>query len=144
MRNPSERKKKSTQQSELRTVRAITNKLPRTSERKPKRSSMPCSQNWKAYLSKDAAFRQSRSELAAALIDARKLLEEAGKKRLFHRFLEAKKIPKSTAYDFINDYERASAAPEALKEAAEEQGVDLTTRRPQTTFICAITSGRPG
>src|SRR5579863_1792212 len=90
---------------------------------------MPCSQNWKAYLSKDAAFRQSRSELAAALIDARKLLEEAGKKRLFHRFLEAKKIPKSTAYDLINDYERASAAPEALKKAAEEHGVDLTARR---------------
>jgi hypothetical protein len=48
--------------------------------------------NWKAYLNKDNTLRQSRSDLATALIEARKLLDEAGKKRLFHHFLEAKGI----------------------------------------------------
>jgi hypothetical protein len=85
--------------------------------------------NWKSYLSKDNALRQSRSDLAAALINARKLLEEAGKKKFFHRFLEAKGIPRSTAYDLIKDYERAARAPEALKKAAEIEGVDLTAQR---------------
>jgi hypothetical protein len=85
--------------------------------------------NWKVYVSKDNAFRQSRSDLAAALINARQLLDEAGKKRLFHCFLEAKGIPRSTAYDLIKDYERAEGAPEILKIAAELEGLDLTAQR---------------
>jgi hypothetical protein len=85
--------------------------------------------NWKSFLSKGNALRQSRSGLAAALVSARKLLEEAGKKKLFHSFLKAKGIPKSTAYDLIKDYERAASAPEVLKKAAEIEGVDLTAQR---------------
>ena len=121
--------KKSSSQSEVRTVRSITSELPEDLRSKAKEVFEAVQSNWKVYVSKDNAFRQSRSDLAAALINARQLLEEAGKKRLFHRFLEAKGIPRSTAYDLIKDYERAVCAPEVLKIAAELEGVDLTAQR---------------
>jgi hypothetical protein len=73
--------------------------------------------------------------LGAALINDRQLLEESGKKLLFHRFLEAKGIPRSTGYELIKDCERALGAPEILKIAAE-RGVDLTARKP--TFTRAL------
>ena len=116
-------------QSEVRTVRSITSELPEDLRSKAKEVFDAVQSNWKVYVSKDNAFRQSRSDLAAALINARQLLEEAGKKRLFHRFLEAKGIPRSTAYDLIKDYERAEGALEILKIAAELEGLDLTAQR---------------
>src|SRR5580700_2280047 len=116
-------------QSEVRTVRSITSELPEDLRSKAKEVFDAVQSNWKVYVSKDNAFRQSRSDLAAALINASQLLEEAGKKRLFHRFLEAKGIPRSTAYDLIKDYERAEGALEILKIAAELEGLDLTAQR---------------
>jgi hypothetical protein len=121
--------KKSGSQSEVRTVRSITSELPEDLRSKAKKVFDAVQSSWKGYVSKDNAFRQSRSDLAAALINARQLLEEAGKKRLFHRFLEAKGIPRSTAYDLIKGYGRAADAPEVLKIAAEREGVDLTAQR---------------
>jgi hypothetical protein len=121
--------RKRSSQSEVRTVRSITSELPEDLRSKAKEVFDAVQSNWKAYLNKDNAFRQSRSDLAAALIEARGLLEEAGKKRLFYHFLAAKRIPKSTAYDLIKDYERAANAPEVLKKAAEMEGVDLTAQR---------------
>ena len=99
--------------------------------------------SWKVYVSKDNALRQSRADLAAALIETRKLLKDAGKKRLFHHFLAAKGIPKSTAYDLIKDYERAATAPEVLKKAAEVEGVDLTAQRHAVELQQVIDSDEP-
>ena len=121
--------KRSTPQSEVRTVRSITSELPEDLRPKAKVVFDAVQSNWKVYVSKDNALRQTRSDLAGALVEARKLLEEAGKKRLFHRFLEAKGIPRSTAYDLIKDFERAAGAPEVLKIVAEQEGVDLTAQR---------------
>jgi hypothetical protein len=123
------RARKGIKLSEVRTVRSITDNLPEDLRAKAKEVFEVVQSNWKSYLNKDTAFRQSRSDLAAALVEARKLLDEAGKKQLFHRFLEARGIPRSTAYDLIKDYERAAAAPEVLKKAAEQEGLDLTAKR---------------
>src|SRR5580692_6762022 len=73
---------KSRSQSEVRTVRSITDKLPEDLRSKAKEVFDAVQSNWKSFLSKDNALRQSRSDLAAALVNARKLLEEAGKKKL--------------------------------------------------------------
>ena len=116
-------------QSEVRTVRSITSELPEDLRPKAKEAFDALQSNWKVYVSKENALRQTRSDLAAALVEARKLMEETGKKRLFHRFLEAKGIPRSTAYDLIKDFERAAGAPEVLKIVAEQEGVDLTAQR---------------
>ena len=66
--------KKGSPQSEVRTVRFITSELPEDLRSKAKEVFEAVQFNWKVYVSKDNAFRQSRSDLAAALINARQLL----------------------------------------------------------------------
>ena len=42
--------------------------------------------------------------------------------------MKALGLPRQSAYDLLNDYERASALPERIRKAAEAQGVDIAKK----------------
>jgi len=71
-------------------------------------------------------LKRSRHEVGGILREIRDLLKQDG---AFADFLMENGIPRSTAYDLIQDHERWSKLPEPLRESAERNNVDLAEKK---------------
>lgn len=83
-------------------------------------------EQWSDCKGKAIAFKASRDRVAKTLCEIRTLLAAQG---LFNKVLDQAGIKRRTAYDMIVDYGRVCDLPEAVREEAARQHVDLTAKR---------------